>query len=230
MYRYALFYKKQQPPSRGKSIPLSSIPLSSNHSERCHVPHVYQQLCGDPRVSALVRALMLSGRRRKQQPGQRQQAQPPPGSAEPAGTPRSAPRTHRGQPGTCGAQVAALRARTFHLDELLQPQPPRPEEPLGQVLLHQRGHGTRPAASDAPRAAQAATGGTSPGAAPRGPAAGPQPCESREAAARERPGGTSRRPASSRPGTAPGRAAVQTFAARGEITACCSLHIANETA
>lgn len=141
-----------------------------------------------------------------------------------------APRTHRGQPGTCGAQVAALRARAFHLDELLQPQPPRPEEPLGQVLLHQRGHGTRPAASDAPRAAQAATGGTSPGAAPRGPAAGPQPCESREAAARERPGGTSRRPASSRPGTAPGRAAVQTFAARGEITACCSLHIANERA
>lgn len=117
------------------------------------------------------------------------------------GTPRPAPTA--GSPVTCSAQVAALRARAFHLDELVQPQPPRPEEPLGQVLLHQRGHGTRPAASGSPRAAQAATGGTSPGAAPRGSAAGPQPRESREAAARERPGGTSPRPASSLPPSLP---------------------------
>lgn len=144
---------------------------------------------------------MLSVRRRKQHPGQRQEAQPPLSPAvtrHPApGTPRPAPTA--GSPVTCSAQVAALRARAFHLDELVQPQPPRPEEPLGQVLLHQRGHGTRPAASGSPRAAQAATGGTSPGAAPRGSAAGPQPRESREAAARERPGGTSPRPASSLP-------------------------------
>jgi len=75
------------------------IALSNNHSKRCRVRHVCQQLGGEPRVSLLVGALMLSGRRRKQHPGQRQEAQPPPGSAEPAVTRHPAPRTHRGQPG-----------------------------------------------------------------------------------------------------------------------------------
>lgn len=74
------------------------IALSNNHSKRCRVRHVCQQLGGEPRVSLLVGALMLSGRRRKQHPGQRQEAQPPPGSAEPAVTRHPAPRTHRGQP------------------------------------------------------------------------------------------------------------------------------------
>lgn len=99
--------------------------------------------------------------------------------------------------GVAGAG-AVLRGHLPVLHDLLD---------LGPFVLepdfHQRGHGTRPAASGSPRAAQAATGGTSPGAAPRGSAAGPQPRESRVAEARERPGGTSPRPASSLPPSLP---------------------------
>lgn len=74
------------------------------------------------------------------------------------------PRPHA-PPGTCSAQVAAPRSRALHLDELLQPQPPGPEEPLGQVLLHQRGHGPRPASASA-----SSSSSTSAASRPRRPA------------------------------------------------------------
>lgn len=96
----------------------------------------------------------------------------PPAPASPRRAPEPGPA--RRLPRTCGAQVIALGARALHLDELVQPLPPGAEQPLGQVLLHQRGHGTRGAAqrrAPAPRAPQPPRGTTA-GAAlrPRGAA------------------------------------------------------------